>query len=275
MFKRACVVLLLLTPAFSQVDPAALVRRAVDLEVRYAQDYSRPYRYTLRKDTNAGSALRKMVETQEGLLLARTITWNGKVPTAEEQAKEDRRLERLITDPEERKKKAQEQKADAQRVMRILRALPNSSVYTFEGRELLNGRDNLRLAFVPRKDFSPDAREAYLLKATAGKMWIDDRSGRLVRIDAAITDSVSIGWGILGRIDKGGKLFLEQSMVPGGEWRLTDLRIDATGKALLFKTIRIKQHQSGFDYEPIQPVSVQEAVAMLKRLATAGTSARR
>ena len=244
-----------------------LVRKSVELEVTAAQDYSSPYTYVLRKESNSGVAVRQMVETKDGLLLARTITWNGKVPSAEDQAKEDKRLERLITSADERSKKAAEQKDDAQRALRILRALPTSSLYTMDGREMIAGRDTIRLAFKPNPKFGPEAKETYLLKAAEGKMWIDAESNRMVRLDATITDSVNIGWGLLGKIDKGGKLFLEQALVKGGQWRMTQLRIDATGKALIFKSIRIKQHQSGSNYEPIKPVTVAEGVAMLKRAA--------
>jgi hypothetical protein len=263
----AIVALLVAVPCGFAQEPVELVRGAVDLEIKAAQDYSSPYKYVLRKESNSGVAVRQMIETNEGLLLARTITWNGKVPNTEEQAKEDRRLERLITSSEERSKKAAEQKDDAQRALRILRALPNSSMYTLDGRESIAGRDTIRLAFKPNPKFSPEVKETYLLKAAEGKIWIDAESNRMVRLDATITDSVSIGWGLLGRIDKGGKFFLEQALVKGGQWRMTQLRIDATGKALIFKSIRIKQHQSGSDYEPIKPVSVAEAVEMLKRSA--------
>ena len=254
-------------PCVFAQEPTELVRKAVDLEIAAAQDYSSPYTYVLRKESNSGVAVRQMVETKDGLLLARTITWNGKVPNAEDQAKEDKRLERLITSGDERTKKAAEQKDDAQRALRILRALPTSSLYTLDGRETIAGRDTIRLAFKPNPKFSPEAKETYLLKAAEGKMWIDAESNRMIRLDATITDSVNIGWGILGRIDKGGKLFLEQALVKGGQWRMTQLRIDASGKALIFKSIRIKQHQSGSNYEPIKPVTVAEGVAMLKRAA--------
>lgn len=259
-------------PALAQ-EPVDLVRRSVDLEIAAAQDYSSPYTYVLRKDSNSGVAVRQMVETKDGLLLARTITWNGKVPSPDEQAKEDRRLERLITSADERNKKAAEQKDDAQRALRILRALPNSSLYTFDGHETITGRDTIRLTFKPNPKFSPEAKETYLLKAAEGKMWIDAETKRMVRLEATTTDSVNIGWGLLGHIDKGGKLFLEQALVKGGQWRMTQLRIDATGKALIFKSIRIKQHQSGSNYEPIRPVGVAEAIAMLKRAAQTTSAA--
>lgn len=272
--KRALAIAALLMAAscaFAE-EPVDLVRKSVDLEIKTAQDYSTPYTYVLRKESNSGVAVRQMVETNEGLLLARTLTWNGKVPSAEEQAKEDRRLERLITSADERSKKAAEQKDDAQRALRILRALPTSSLYTLDGHENIAGRDTIRLAFKPNPKFSPEAKETYLLKAAEGKMWIDAESNRMVRLDATITDSVSIGWGLLGKIDKGGKLFLEQAIVKGGQWRMTALRIDATGKALIFKSIRIKQHQSGTNYEPIKPVTVAEAVELLKRSQKAATA---
>jgi hypothetical protein len=267
--KRALAIAALLMAAscaFAE-EPVDLVRKSVDLEIKAAQDYTTPYTYVLRKESNSGVAVRQMVETKDGLLLARTLTWNGKVPSSEDQAKEDRRLERLITSAEERSKKAAEQKDDAQRALRILRALPTSSLYTLDGHENIAGRDTIRLAFKPNPKFSPEVKETYLLKAAEGKMWIDAESTRMVRLDATITDSVSIGWGLLGKIDKGGKLFLEQAIVKGGQWRMTALRIDATGKALIFKSIRIKQHQTGSNYEPIKPVSVAEAVELLKRSA--------
>jgi hypothetical protein len=268
----AILVLWVVLPCAFAQEPVDLVRKTVDLEIAAAQDFSSPYTYVLRKESNSGVAVRQMVETQDGLLLARTITWNGKVPNEEEQAKEDKRLDRLITSADERAKKAAEQKDDAQRALRILRALPTSSLYTLDGRENIAGRDTIRLTFKPNPKFSPEAKETYLLKAAEGKMWVDAESNRMVRLDATITDSVNIGWGLLGRIDKGGKLFLEQALVKGGQWRLTQLRIDATGKALIFKSIRIKQHQSGSNYEPIKPVSVAEGVAMLKRAAQTTTA---
>jgi hypothetical protein len=246
-------------------DPVMLVRQSVDLEVKSALDFSNPYRYVLRRDTNSGVSVRQMMETRDGLILARTITWNGTPPKPEDRAKEDQRLDDIARSEEERAKKLKSQREDSQRVIRILSALPSSSLYAFDGREIINGRESIRLAFRPNPDFSPGAKETYLLKAAEGKIWIDTASRRLVRVDGRTTDSVNIGWGLLGHIDRGGTFFLEQTMVPGGDWRIKEMRIDAKGKALLFKTIRIKQHQSAYGFTPVKPVSVEEAVRMLKQ----------
>jgi hypothetical protein len=252
-------------PSFAG-DPVVLVRQAVDLEMAAAQDTSHPYRYVLRKETNSGNTVRQMLEADTGLILAKTLQVNGGPPKAEDQMKEQAKLEELVRDAEAREKKFKSQRADNDRVMSLLRALPFSSLYTYDGEDTIQGRQAVRLAFTPNPHFDPDAKETYLLKAAVGKMWIDRESRRMVRIQGTLTDSVNIGWGLLGHIDKGGSFFLEQSLVPGGAWRITQMRIDAKGKALIFKSIVIKQHQMAFDFMPVKPLSVAEAVQTLKQL---------
>lgn len=258
-------------PAFA-ADPQTVVRQAMDLEIAAAKDASHPYRYILKRESNSGTAVRQMVETESGLVLARTLSANGKPPTAEARADEDRKLDELVRDAGAREKKFKSQRGDQDRVLSLLRALPSSSLYTYDGEEIIHGRPALRLAFKPNPKFDPDAKETYLLKAAEGKLWIDRASHRLVRIDGTITDSVNIGWGLLGHIDRGGTFFLEQSVVPGSAWRIAEMRIDAKGKALIFKSIRIMQHQWATDFTPVQPLSVSEAVETLKQLGSSAST---
>ena len=247
-------------------DPQALVRQTVDLEVASAKDISRPYRYVLRRESNSGTNVRQMLETKTGLVLAKTILVNDKPQKPEDAVNEQVKLEELTRDAEARDKKYKSQKADNDRVLSLLRALPSSSIYSYDGEEEINGRPAIRLNFKPNPNFDPDAKETYLLKAAEGKMWIDRASHRMVRIDGTLTYSVNVGWGLLGHIDKGGSFFLQQSLVLGGAWRITEMRIDAKGKALIFKSIRIKQHQFASEFAPIRPLSVAEAVQTLKQL---------
>src|SRR5262245_15788103 len=81
------------SPAPSMAPPQAdaLLRKAVDNEIRAAQDNSARFRYTLSKETNSNRSVREMVETADGIV-ARTVTWNGRQLTSEERAKEDKRL---------------------------------------------------------------------------------------------------------------------------------------------------------------------------------------
>lgn len=265
------------TWAFAQVqnapanamDAQALVRRAAANAEAAARDNTKLFMYRAAKETNSGAAIRDLVETKE-VILARTITWNGKVPPPEERAKEDARLDLLVTNAEELRKKKAEQLADRKRTLQLVRALPDALRFEYDGTEMVQGREAIRLRFTPNPHFNPTSKETYGLKAAAGKLWIDTAHTQIVRMDAALTENVYIGWGILGHINKGGRLELEQSLLPGNAWRISKLNIEATGKVFFFKTIRIKQRQSGWDYRLVPgDLTIAQAVAALKRPAAA------
>ena len=103
-----------------------------------------------------------------------------------------------------------------------------------------------------------------MFKASEGKLWIDAAAKRIVRLDGVLTSAVNVGWGLLGHLDKGGKTFLEQSMVGRDQWRITTLKLDVTGTVLIFKSIKVNNHQSGTDYHPVTPMAVAEAVDALR-----------
>ncbi|HUR36614.1 MAG TPA: hypothetical protein VM009_02280 [Terriglobales bacterium] len=257
----------------SQVDAQALVRKAAANAAAGAQDTNKLFMYRVMKETSSGVALRDMVETKD-VILARTLTWNGRQLTPGERAKEDERLDLVVTDPEELSKKRSDQDADRNRTLQLVRALPDALRYTYDGSQLIQGREAIRLKFTPNPDFSPTSKETYGLKAAAGTLWIDKEQTQIIRMEAELTENVYIGWGILGHINKGGRLELEQSLLPGNAWRISKLNIEATGKAFFFKTIRIKQRQSGWDYKPVpNSLTVAQAVATLKQ--TAAISAQR
>ena len=252
------------TPA-QGVDAQALVRRAAANAVTGAQETSKLFMYRALKETNSGTALREMVETKD-VILARTLTWNGRELTAEERAKEDARLDLVVTSAEELRRKKAEQEADRRRTLQLVRALPEALRFQYDGTEMVHGREAIRLKFTPNPEFSPTSKETYGLKAAAGRLWIDKEQTRIVRMEAALTENVYIGWGLLGHINKGGRLELEQSLLPGNVWRISKLNIEATGRVFFFKSVNIKQRQSGWDYRPVPSnLSIAQAVATLKR----------
>jgi hypothetical protein len=260
--------------ATATLDAQALVRRAAANAAAAAQDTNHLFLYRATKETNSGKAVRDMVETKD-VILARTITWNGRQLTAQERAKEEAKLDLLIRDAEELRKKKDEQDSDRKRTLQVVRALPDALVFRYDGTETVNGRETIRLKFVPNPDFNPTSKETYGLKAAAGMLWIDKEHTQIVRMDAQLTENVYIGWGILGHINKGGRLELEQTLLPGNAWRISKLNIEATGKAFFFKTIRIKQRQSAQSYRPVpNNLSIAQAVAALRSAETASSPQR-
>ena len=97
-------------------------------------------------------------------------------------------------------------------------------------------------------------------------MVVEPRDLRVVRIDASLIQDATLGWGFLARLYKGGRFTLEQSLLPDGNWETTSMTLDFTGKAFLFKTIRIKQKQSITDFRPAPAeLSLAEGIELLKK----------
>lgn len=243
-----------------------LVRRVVDRELA-AEKKPRQYIYRLRREGPEGSSstTRDIIDTRDGLV-SRLIATNDRSATAEERVKDDRRLERLLAHPEEQRKRKQRQEQDAEQVRKLLRALPDAFLYEYDGAEAGLHGELTRLKFRPDPKFDRPSRETIVYKGMEGTMVVEPRDLRLVRIESALVEDVTLGWGLLARLNKGGRITMEQSLLPDGEWQTTRMTLDFTGKAFLFKTIRIQQRQSITDFRPA-PVnlSLAEGIELLKK----------
>ena len=108
----------------------ALVKRALAAEVRAAQDMQHPMRYHLRKSTPRLTSTKIIFETKDGAV-ARLIAINDKPLSAEDERKEQDRLNQLVSDPSRQWHRKQSEDEDTRRVTKVLRALPDAFVYQF------------------------------------------------------------------------------------------------------------------------------------------------
>lgn len=247
-----------------------LVRKVIARELEAEAKPGR-YIYRLRREGAEGSSstTRDLIDTRDGLV-SRLIATNDQPATAEERAKDDRRLEKLLANPEEQRKHKERQQKDAEQVRRLVRALPDAFTYEYDGTEPGPHGDQVRLKFHRNPKFDPPTRETVIYKGMEGTMVVEPRDLRLVRMDASLIEDATLGWGLLARLNKGGRFTLEQSLLPDGEWETTRLTLDFTGKAFLFKTIRIKQKQSITDFRPAPTgLSLAEGIELLKKQDTA------
>jgi hypothetical protein len=54
-----------------------------------------------------------------------------------------------------------------------------------------------------------------------GELWVDQAQLRLVKIDAHLISDVNFGWGVLGRLYKGGSILVENADVGLHHWETT------------------------------------------------------
>jgi hypothetical protein len=249
----------------SSMPAQDLVRRAIQNEEKANNDNVR-FMYRLRTETPKGSRTQELVETNDGVV-ARLIAINDKPLTPEQRQADDQKLERLLTDSQERAKKQKAQKEDEQRVSKMVRSLPDAFSYQYDGTVPgKNGGELIRLKFTPNPRWTPPDRERQVFQGMNGTMLIDPQQVRLAKIEATLFRDVNFGWGIFGHLDRGGQFIVEQSNVGDGRWESTDMRLRFTGKILLFKSLNINEHESASNFRPVPDhLTFAQGVELLKK----------
>lgn len=243
-------------------DPNALVRTVVYNEL-HAPANTEFHAWKEKQVKPNRTTTKQYVETPDGLL-GRLLTINGKPLAGNDLSKEDARINRLL-DPRQMQQKRKQQKEDENRTRKIVAALPEAFVYKQTGTEEKNGHTLVNLRFTPNPDFSAPNKETLVLQGMEGDMTVDSTAMRLVKIDGTMMKDVSIGWGIIGHLDKGGRFEVQQAEVDKGEWEITFMRLNFTGKALIFKNIRIDEVDTSYDFHKVPKMSVADAISYLKK----------
>ena len=107
--------------------------------------------------------------------------------------------------------------------------------------------------------------EANIFRGLAGELWIDQAQERLTRLDAHVIANVDFGWGILGKLDKGGTIQLEQSDIGNHDWELTTLKLNLKGKALMLKSLDIQLTEQATHFSLVPPgTDYHKAIQLLK-----------
>jgi hypothetical protein len=100
-------------------------------------------------------------------------------------------------------------------------------------------------------------------------------AARIVRIEGDIFQPVNFGWGILGRLNPGGRFVIEQAPVGNGRWEVTHRVLRFTGKVLLIKDLNIDEESRNTDFQAIPPLSLADAVDFAGRAQVIGQNSTR
>jgi hypothetical protein len=239
--------------------PGGLVREVVYNELHDHQRHGY-WRYWIEKQVQQQTRLEEQVETADGPL-TRLVAKSGRPLSAADQESEEERLERLLHSPQEQARHRQDYNDDEKRIGRILALLPEAFIFREVGIE--NGCSHLN--FWPNPDYPPHSIEARIFHAMNGNIWIDLRYKRLARLDGELQENVDFGYGILGRLYKGGWFRLERTQVSESDWKTARLEIHMNGRALFLKTISRETSERRGGFAPVPPgLSLAEAMKLLQ-----------
>lgn len=281
----SCIALALLMPQAlvaggnnpPPIPPAELVRQAVQNEVRASGPAGQHFMFRDERKTQHISQTKLLVETREataGML----ILENGTPLTAQQQQAEQARLENYVRNPDELNRKRKQEKEDADRTLRILKALPDAFLYQQDGTQggtVGVGRPGdqlVRLKFKPNPAYDPPTRVEQVLTGMVGTLLVDANEKRIAEINGTLQKDVGFGWGILGHLDSGGRFVVQQADVGNKQWELTRMELAFTGKILLFKKLNIRSSDIFSDFRPVpNNLSFAQAVDLLKKEAARST----
>lgn len=186
------------------------------------------------------------VETKDGPV-HRLLKINEAPLDSVQQKEETARQEQLARDPSLQLAFKKQNDADELRLENFVRLLPNAFLFEYDGWE----GPALRLTFRPNPAFVPPTMESKALQSMAGTVLINPQPKRLVRLNGVLVENVDFGFGILGRIAKGGTFEIERVQVSSSHWKTCLIDIHVSGRMLLFKTINKQQHETRSDFESV------------------------
>ncbi len=255
-----------------EMPAGELVRAAVANEIAAQNHPGVLHMFHSHKQTPRLSQTRLYVETTDALA-AMLIAINDQPLTAEQQQAETNHLAGLMNNPDQLRKKHAREKEDEQRTLQIVKALPDAFLYQYAGTENSEaglGEGAVRLAkltFTPNPAYSPPARVEQVLQGMQGYLLIDTKARRIARIDGTLYRDVSFGWGIIGRLDKGGHFLVQQADLGlgDGSWGITEISMNVTGKLLLFKSLNMVSDEVLSDFRKMPGnLTFAQGVEMLK-----------
>jgi hypothetical protein len=170
------VTIILLAPsALSQSDSVRLEMSAVDLarkvvsnELKVQNEEQSHWMYRLEKAESGIKQIKKILETKNGSL-SQLLSIDGHPLDAKQLLKENQRIQRLVSHPDEQRKLQQASNKKAEQGARLFRILPDVFVFSYAGRQ----GNLVTLNFTPNPSFQSPSLEVRVFHGMEGEMTVD------------------------------------------------------------------------------------------------------
>lgn len=217
--------------------------------------------YWMYRDSDTQSAKTKVsrvVETPD-CWFRWVLSIDGEPPAPAQVRKQQAQMTALVNSESAREKNRTDILQDGKKAENLVKMLPDIFVYTEDGEQ----DGNIRLQFRPNPRFHPPTDAAKVFHHMQGTLLINAQEKRLAGISGTLMQNVDFGWGILGRLYKGGTFKVRQTQLAPEDWEVTTLDVHIHGRALFFHTISEDQTEVKTGFEPVpQGVSLAQAAAL-------------
>ena len=225
--------------------------KKMQAKAKQKEDYLFQRRLAKRELTADGKVKSETVsilrrDPWEDQVVTRLIEKDGKALTSEEITKQEERLRRSVI---EMRKTPMKPRFEEETWMD---EMPDALEFRKVGVEERHGRPADVLSFSPQKGYKAKTMRAKAFEKVRGKVWVDQQDGEMTFLDIEIFDTISVGFGLLGKLEKGTHFEMERKKWDIGVWFEVWQRIRYDLRVLMVKSIReeIETHWSNLSPRP-------------------------
>ncbi len=228
-------------------DPRDLVRRAAandELNDKRARDYTYTEHQIEQKLDRHNDVTSTTSETHEIMVLdgetvERTTARDDKPLSDHDAQKEADRINKWLEkrkneSPDDRKARLAKEEKDREQTREFEGEIADAYYFKLLPDETIDGRDAYVLDAEPRPDFKPRSREARILPKFQFRAWIDKNECQVIKLDASVIDTVSVGW-FVARLNPGSRFVLEQTRVNDEVWLASHINVRLEARVFLVK----------------------------------------
>ena len=113
---------------------------------------------------------------------------------------------------------------------------------------MIAGRVALVIGCSPRSEYSPRNLKARVFTRMNGTLFIDKAERQLVQVEAETFDAVNVGFGLIGRIEKGTRFRLSRARESSGDWLMREQSIRFSGRFLMLKHVGRELLMQWYEY---------------------------
>ena len=250
-------------PSPTSAEFASRIRRSVRLDYQMQADYTYLERRRDVRISRLGKVTIGPMRTFQvipspvtGQTYKRLIAVDDKPLPADELARHDAEHANDIKEA----KTLQASETPAQRAERLERATKDQRdrdailedafrAYdaAIERREIVDGVPVLVARMTPRKDAPVTTREGRWMSHFEGHLWVAEADYQIVKVDMRASSDVTIGWGVVGRIQKGSRVLYVRRRIDNA-WLPIETTYEASGRTLIFRPFQFTVTTTYSDY---------------------------
>jgi len=116
-------------------------------------------------------------------------------------------------------------------------------------RDILNGIPTILVTFKPKANFKARTKEGRILQHIGGSAWIAEDDHELARLEAQIIDPISVGAGVLAKVNKGSTVVFERRKINGEIWLPVKEEATVNAKILMLKGFNLHEITEFSEYK--------------------------